>query len=63
MSCEWMTPAQAAKYVGVTPSAVYRWMNKGKLKYVQTPGGGIRVCKADLVYHPLTGEQFSHDAG
>ena len=49
MSCEWLTPKQAGKALSVSSGAIYRWIREGKMVYSKTPGGGIRVCRADLV--------------
>lgn len=44
-----MTPAEAARKVGVAPSTVYRWMNKGELIYSRLPSGRIRIAECDLL--------------
>lgn len=49
MSCEWLTASQAGKALSVSSAAIYRWIRQGKMTYYKTPGGGIRICKADLV--------------
>ena len=49
MSCEWLTPKQAGEALSVSSAAIYRWIREDKMTYYKTPGGGIRICKADLM--------------
>ena len=43
------TTHDIAKYCDVYPASVARWINDGKLRSYQTPGGHHRVTKDDLV--------------
>ena len=54
MSCEYLTPANAARLIGVDPSTVYRWMNGGQLTFLRLPSGRIRIDKCNLL---KTGEE------
>lgn len=49
MSCKYMSPADAARRVGVAPSTVYRWLGKGELIYSRLPSGRIRIAECDLL--------------
>jgi DNA-binding transcriptional MerR regulator len=45
----YVTTGQAARELGVTPSALTRWANDGKVKpALRTPGGHFRWDLADL---------------
>lgn len=43
------TTHDIARYCGVYPSSVMRWIHEGKLKSSQTPGGHQRVGRANLI--------------
>ncbi|MEK7389654.1 MAG: response regulator [Elusimicrobiota bacterium] len=43
------TTHDIATFCGVYPSSVVHWINDGKLKSYQTPGGHHRVTKEDLL--------------
>lgn len=63
MSCEYMTPASAARLIGVAPSTVYRWMNQGLMTFLRLPSGRIRIAKCDLLKTemdrlPITRERY-----
>jgi len=46
---EWLTVAEAAKYLKVTRNTIYRWMLAGRLKYHELDsGGGRRLRQEDL---------------
>jgi excisionase family DNA binding protein len=38
-----MSVAEVASHFGVTPQAVYKWCDAGKIKYERTPGGSYRI--------------------
>lgn len=59
MSCEWLTPRQAARKLTVTTASIYRWIRKGELPYSTTPGGRIRICEGDLIRDPAGGRTSS----
>lgn len=37
-----------AKYFGVKPRTVYKWVTDGRLKAHRTPGGGMRFVEAEV---------------
>lgn len=39
---------QAAALVGVSRRTIYNWLHAGKLQYVRTAGGSIRIFPASL---------------
>jgi excisionase family DNA binding protein len=43
------TTHDIARYCDVYPSSVVRWINEGKLKSYETPGGHQRVSREDLI--------------
>jgi excisionase family DNA binding protein len=43
------TTHDIARYCDVYPSSVVRWINEGKLKSYETPGGHQRVTRDDLL--------------
>lgn len=43
-----LTTGQAAKFCGVTPDAVLKWIRKGRLAAVRTAGGHFRISPANL---------------
>ncbi len=38
---EWLTPAQAARHLGVTPAMVRYWAKHGRVDYQMTPLGRL----------------------
>jgi excisionase family DNA binding protein len=42
---------EVAELFGVRPPTVRRWLKSGKIHYILTPGGGIRVPADALVLH------------
>jgi excisionase family DNA binding protein len=40
---ETMTVAEVASHFGVTPQAVYKWCQAGKIDFERTPGGSYRI--------------------
>ena len=43
-----LTPAEAARKLGVTPNTVTRWSRAGKLSAIQTMGGHRRFRRAEI---------------
>jgi excisionase family DNA binding protein len=41
---EWLSVAQVAARYGVTPQAVYRWIDAGRVSAERTPGGSWRLA-------------------
>lgn len=48
MNEEYLTPAQAAKYLGVHPQSLRRWEREGKITSFRTPGGTRRFRKEEI---------------
>ena len=40
--------SEVAKIYGVTVQAVYKWINEGKVKITETPGGEKRIPASQL---------------
>lgn len=45
---EWLTSAEAAYYLGVTPQTLYRWRWLGTAPRAQGDGALVRYRRADL---------------
>jgi len=45
---EFVTPEDAAARASVTPRTIYRWLENGKLHFIETPGGELIVCSESL---------------
>lgn len=43
--------SEVADLFGVQPPTVRRWLKSGKIQYILTPGGSIRVPADALVMH------------
>jgi excisionase family DNA binding protein len=43
-----VTIMQAAKFLQVSRRTIYHWLKAGKLQYVRTAGGTIRILTASL---------------
>ena len=39
---------KAAELVGVSRRTIYNWLENGKLDYLRTAGGGVRIVEASL---------------
>lgn len=48
MESDLLTTGQAAKFCGVTPDAVLKWIRKGKLPASRTAGGHFRISRRNL---------------
>jgi excisionase family DNA binding protein len=46
VSGTWLTVAQVADELGVSPRTVLRWVDRGDLDAVRLPGGRLRVSQA-----------------
>jgi excisionase family DNA binding protein len=44
-----LTPHEAAVLRGVSQLTVYRWVESGRLHFIETPGGELFVCLASLL--------------
>lgn len=44
----WLTVAQVAEQLEVSPRTVLRWVERGDLAAVRLPGGRLRVAEAEL---------------
>lgn len=42
------TVADVASHFSVTPQAVYKWCEAGKIEFERTPGGGYRIPAAQF---------------
>lgn len=45
---EIVTILKACELVGVSRRTIYNWISKGKLEYIRTAGGSIRIFKDSL---------------
>jgi excisionase family DNA binding protein len=43
---------QACAHVGVSRRTIYNWINSGKVEYVRTAGGAVRIFADSLWRHP-----------
>jgi excisionase family DNA binding protein len=48
MAENYVSIMQASSLVGVSRRTIYNWLNDGKLRYVRTAGGGIRIVESSL---------------
>lgn len=46
---QWITPAEVARMLGVTPRTVSRWSDRGMVPCVWTPGGKRRFRTDDIL--------------
>jgi excisionase family DNA binding protein len=49
---------QACASVGVSRRTIYNWMAAGKVQYVRTAGGAVRIFEDTLWRAPQTGEEL-----
>jgi excisionase family DNA binding protein len=52
---------QACQHVGVSRRTIYNWINSGKVEYVRTAGGSVRIFADSLWRKPEAGGS-EHDA-
>jgi excisionase family DNA binding protein len=45
---EFVTPEAAAALASVTARTIYRWLENGKLHFMETPGGELFICSESL---------------
>ena len=48
---------KACELVGVSRRTIYNWISAGKVEYVRTAGGSIRIFVDSLWREPLLNEQ------
>jgi excisionase family DNA binding protein len=48
---EWLSAAQVAARYGVTPQAVYKWIDAGRVRAERTPGGSWRLAADQFEPH------------
>jgi excisionase family DNA binding protein len=48
---EWLSVAQVAARYGVTPQAVYKWIDAGRVRAERTPGGSWRLVADQFERH------------
>ena len=53
---------KACEVVGVSRRTIYNWMAGGKIEYVRTAGGSVRIFADSLWKSPNT-EEGARDAG
>ncbi len=46
-----LSVADVAAHFGVTPQAVYKWCEAGKIEFARTPGGSYRIPSAQFDWH------------
>jgi excisionase family DNA binding protein len=54
---------QACESVGVSRRTIYNWMAAGKVQYVRTAGGAVRIFEDTLWRAPQVGDTLSAVAG
>lgn len=57
---EWLTLSDAAERLGVHPTTLRRWANKGKMPVMVTPGGHRRFLLADIEAFQQAQTQHRH---
>lgn len=53
---------QACQHVGVSRRTIYNWINSGKVEYVRTAGGSVRIFADSLWRKPEAAEAAVVDA-
>lgn len=48
MTTKLISLADAAERLGVSVSTIWRWEREGHFKFVQLPGGGLRIRESDV---------------
>jgi len=48
---------QACQHVGVSRRTIYNWINSGKVEYVRTAGGSVRIFADSLWRKPEGGAE------
>jgi excisionase family DNA binding protein len=57
MDRETLSIMKACEVVGVSRRTIYNWISAGKVEYVRTAGGSIRIF-ADTLWRPSTSAQL-----
>jgi len=52
---------KACEVVGVSRRTIYNWISAGKVEYVRTAGGSIRIFADSLWRSPVTTNDVSTD--
>ena len=47
-TAHWLTLSRAARFLGVHPTTLRRWADRGEIPYLRTPGGHRRFLREDL---------------
>jgi excisionase family DNA binding protein len=55
--------AQACTSVGVSRRTIYNWMSAGKVQYVRTAGGAVRIFEDSLWRRPESSETDARAPG
>ena len=53
---KYVTIKQACEIAGVVPRTIHNWLNAGKLEYVRTPGGHVRIVADTLFRDPSSSD-------
>jgi excisionase family DNA binding protein len=53
---------QACQHVGVSRRTIYNWINSGKVEYVRTAGGSVRIFADSLWRKPEASDATGADA-
>ena len=62
---EWLTIPEAAGYLKIARSTLYRWTQEGRLTLYRLGGQTVRIRKNDLeaLAQPVLSQQFSQELG
>jgi len=58
MERETLTIMKACEVVGVSRRTIYNWISAGKVEYIRTAGGSIRIF-ADTLWRSSAGSQMT----
>lgn len=55
---DWLTPAEAAQYLRVAHSTIYRWAQRGLLTLYRVGEGATRIKRSEVatLAHPIGGQ-------
>ena len=53
---------KACELVGVSRRTIYNWLSSGKIEYVRTAGGSVRIFVDTLWRDPQKGGERTHTA-
>jgi len=58
---DWLSPAEAAEYLRVAPSTIYRWARSGLVNLYRIGEGATRLKRSELdaLAKPLPGASFA----